>query len=187
MNVFVLTTGRSGSTTFIKACDHINNYTAGHETRNSLLGSERMQYPSNHIEADNRLAWFLGQLDQSYGQKAFYVHLRRDSELVAASFERRSGSGIMKAYMNHIIRSNKSQQSHSLKDYADDYVLTVNLNIELFLRDKPLKMEFSIARPHIDFPIFWDRVSAQGDLDQAIKEFETFYNKGKKNQNRSTS
>ena len=32
MRVFVLCTGRSGSTTFVRACQHIDNYTASHES-----------------------------------------------------------------------------------------------------------------------------------------------------------
>lgn len=60
MNVFVLTTGRSGSTTFYKACRHISNYTCGHESNWSLIGKERLNYPENHIEVDNHLVWMLG-------------------------------------------------------------------------------------------------------------------------------
>ncbi len=56
MDVFVLCTGRCGSTTFIKACAHITNYTAAHESRTGLLGSDRLDYPGKHIEADNRLS-----------------------------------------------------------------------------------------------------------------------------------
>ncbi len=63
MNVFVLGTGRCGTTTFMKACRHVTNCTSGHETRVNHVGPERLSYPSNHIEADNRLSWFLGRLD----------------------------------------------------------------------------------------------------------------------------
>ncbi len=45
MNVFVLTTGRSGSLTFAEACRHISNYSSGHETRVGLIGAERLAYP----------------------------------------------------------------------------------------------------------------------------------------------
>jgi hypothetical protein len=84
-NVFVLTTGRSGSLTFTRACERITNYTAGHETRSGLLGRERLAYPDRHIEVDNRLAWMLGRLEDAHGDRAFYVHLRRDEEATAES------------------------------------------------------------------------------------------------------
>src|SRR5438132_14275765 len=98
MNVFVLCTGRCGSQTFIKACSHLSNYSSAHESRMPLLGPERLRYPINHIEADNRLSWLLGRLDKAYADEAFYVHLIRDEEAVAASFVRRYDSGIMQAY-----------------------------------------------------------------------------------------
>jgi hypothetical protein len=63
MNVFVLTTGRSGSLTFAEACRRITNYTTGHETRVGRVGPERLAYPDRHIEVDHRLAWFLGRMD----------------------------------------------------------------------------------------------------------------------------
>ena len=62
MNIFILSTGRCGSNTFIKASQHIMNYSSAHESRHGLIGDERLKYPENHIEADNRLSWFYCQL-----------------------------------------------------------------------------------------------------------------------------
>lgn len=91
--VFVLNTGRCGSMTFARACEHLTNFTAGHETRARVVGFEaRMDYPNWHIEVDNRLTWFLGPLSQRYPD-AFYVHLRRDSEAVINSFVQRWDKG----------------------------------------------------------------------------------------------
>ncbi|MEJ1383421.1 MAG: hypothetical protein RPV21_03475, partial [Candidatus Sedimenticola sp. (ex Thyasira tokunagai)] len=67
MNIFILNTGRCGSTTFIEACRHITNYSAAHESRIQLIGDRRLAYPQNHIEADNRLSWLLGRLEHTYG------------------------------------------------------------------------------------------------------------------------
>ena len=67
MNVFILNSGRCGSTTWIRACTHIDNFSAGHETRSHLSGDARLDYPDRHIEADNRLSWLLGRLDRQYG------------------------------------------------------------------------------------------------------------------------
>ena len=81
MNVFVLCTGRCGSMTFAKACGHISNYTSAHESRKQLKPKaprERFIYLDFHIEVDNRLAWFLGTLNEIYGTNAFYVHLKRE-------------------------------------------------------------------------------------------------------------
>lgn len=70
MRVFVLTTGRSGSMTFHRAATYATNHTVGHETNAGRVGPERFAYPDNHIEADNRLAWFLGELDHRYGERS---------------------------------------------------------------------------------------------------------------------
>src|SRR5262245_39334592 len=102
MNVFILNTGRCGSTTIIKACSYITNYTAAHESRTGLVGPDRLDYPPNHIEADNRLSWFLGRLERTYGNDAFYVHLKRQDAATARSFAQRYQYGIIKAYRDAI-------------------------------------------------------------------------------------
>ena len=92
MNVFVLNSGRCGSMTFIRACRHIRNYSAGHESRVQLLGEQRLAYAPDHIEADNRLCWLLGRLDAAYGEHAYYVHLSREPAATAVSSTRSAGT-----------------------------------------------------------------------------------------------
>ncbi len=121
MNIFILNTGRCGSTTFIKACQHISNFSGAHESRNSLIGEARFDYPKNHIEADNRLSWYLGRLDRHYGDNAVYVHLKRNNNDTASSFVNRFSSGIIKAFRNGIIRGlpDKSSPMSVCLDYCD--------------------------------------------------------------------
>lgn len=174
MNVFILNAGRSGSSTFIQACRHIVNYSAGHETRLRLIGPERMAYPDWHIEADNRLSWLLGRLDEAYGDRAFYVHLTRAAEACAESFVRRADFGIMKAYREGLLLDGLPGQTDL--DIARDYLRTVEANIHLFLRDKPLRLAVSLDNVRAEFPTFWHRVGAQGDLDAALSEWGTRHN-----------
>ena len=174
MNIFILNSGRCGSTTFIRACSHISNYTALHESRCGLLGAKRLNYPNNHIEADNRLSWFLGRLDQQYGDNAFYVHLSREREATAESFARRSEFGIMQAYRDGILLELEGEPTaHEL---ALDYLDTIESNIECFLKDKNNKMEFKLESAPHDFTNFWQRIAAQGDLDAALVECKQRYN-----------
>jgi hypothetical protein len=70
-NIFLLCTGRCGSSTFIKAASHIINYSAGHETQTQHLGQKRFDYANHHIEADNRLSWLLGRLEKNMAMKHF--------------------------------------------------------------------------------------------------------------------
>ena len=174
MNVFVLNTGRCGSTTFIKACQHISNYTSAHESLLDKTGEQRLAYPDDHIEADNRLCWFLGQLDEKYADDAIYVHLRREREAVAASFSKRIDFGILKAYEQGILLHH--QHRLSAFDIALDYIDTVNANIAHFLKDKTNKIDVSIETASTDFADFWEMIGAEGDLDAAIKEWAINYN-----------
>ena len=146
MNIFILNTGRCGSSTFIKACKHIKNYSAGHETRLTNTGAERLAYPENHIEADNRLSWFLGRLDKKYGDTAFYVHLRRNSNDTAISFAKRIDFGILEAYEKGILMH--EQHILAAEEIANDYIETVESNIALFLlcsAEHPLILNYMLA------------------------------------------
>lgn len=178
MNIFVLNTGRCGSTTFIAACRHIKNFTAGHETRVQLLGAERLAYPPNHIEADNRLSWLLGRLDAAYGDNARYVHLTRERSQVAASFARRADFGIMKAYREGILLHDEQQQVDE-EALACDYIDSVESNIALFLSNKSHTLSFSLENARSDFVRFWAWIGAEGDLQAALAEWEVRHNASK--------
>lgn len=175
MNVFVLNAGRCGSTTWIEACRHIRNYSAAHESRAHLTGEARLDYPAQHIEADNRLSWFLGRLDARFGTDTFYLHLRRQSQPSIASFARRNDFGIMHAYRDGILLG--ADPTLPAEQVAADYLETVEYNIRLFLRDKPLQMDASLETAREDFALFWARIGAEGDLHAALAEFATCHNR----------
>jgi hypothetical protein len=175
MNVFVLCTGRCGSTTFIQASRHISNYSSAHESRSSLLGAERLAYPPRHIEADNRLSWLLGRLDATYGDTAFYVHLQRNHQDTAASFVRRYAGGIIKAYRGSGIINGLPESTDPMV-VALDYCNTVDSNIRAFLKDKTHKMDVHLATGRKDFQDFCERIGADVDLPAALREFDTRHN-----------
>lgn len=195
MNVFILSTGRCGSTTLEKACSHISNYTAAHESRCHLLGEERVNYPDNHIESDNRLSWFLGKLDRRYSQKdAVYVVLHRNRDTVARSYAKRIMPGrIIHAYTNGILlgkipmehewRASLPLNEHEKLQVAEDYIDTVMANIEFFVRDKKDVIRMDIDKPHKAFRELWQKISAQGNLEEALSEFDVRHNKSKEGLN----
>ena len=174
MNIFILNTGRSGSMTLIEACKHITNYTSAHESLCTNISATRMNYPDNHIEADNRLCWLLGRLDQTYGNDAFYVHLQRDKNATAESFTHRDGIGIMQAYREGILMD--YENTFSAHEIASDYIDTVETNIRLFLKDKTHQMNFMLETAREDFTQFWKNIQAEGELDAALSEWDTNYN-----------
>ncbi len=174
MNIFILNTGRCGSTTFIQACQHIDNYSASHESLATQTGQQRLAYPESHIEADNRLSWFLGRLDKVYGDDAFYVHLHRDRQQTIESFSKRANFGIMKAYKEGILLAADQQTPEQI---AEDYIETIESNIEFFLKDKTHIMDFYLHNATHDFEIFWNKISAEGDIDKSLAEWTINYNK----------
>ncbi|BAO44699.1 hypothetical protein [Thiolapillus brandeum] len=174
MNVFVLNTGRCGSTTFIRACEHMENYSAGHETRIHLTGTARLDYPEDHIEADNRLCWMLGRLDERYADDAFYVHLYRDREQTASSFARRADFGIMQAWRQGVLLG--GEEAVPSLELARDYVDAVESNIRLFLKDKTHRREVRLEQASEDFARFWQAIGARGDLDAALAEWRVRHN-----------
>lgn len=176
MRVFVLGTGRCGTTTFAKACAHLSNYTAGHETRIAQIGESRFSYPDGHIEADNRLVWFLGSLAEHFdGTDVFYVHLRRNPEDVIRSFDGRWNGevSIIRAFGYDITcgSANVADADAITRFYID----TVTANIEDFLRDRQSMTMRLEEMPNI-FPQFLNRISAKGDIDAAIKEWSIPHN-----------
>jgi hypothetical protein len=176
MNIFVLTTGRSGSLTFAEACRHITNYTTGHETRVGLVGAERLAYPDRHIEVDNRLAWFPGRMEAAFGDRAFYVHLRRDDEATAASHVKRWNKPAMQSYRKGILWDVDPEANRL--DLARDLTLTMNTNIEHYLRDKTKSMRIDIETAGRSFPELWERIGAEGDLDAALRELQVHHHAG---------
>ncbi len=171
-NIFVLCTGRCGSVTFSRAAGHIRNYTSGHESRAQLVGAARTAFPPDHIEADNRLSWFLGRLERDYGGNAKYVHLTRDPEAVAMSFTRRWGEGIIAAYQQGVLEGSRADRLAVCRDYVD----TVTRNIEAFLDGKPEVMRFRLETAAEDWPRFWNWIGAEGDFDASMAEWRVPHN-----------
>lgn len=179
MRVFILCTGRCGSTTFIRACKHIRNFTAGHESRVRLFGKERFAYPENHIEADNRLSWHLGQLNKQFGNEPLYIHLKRDREKVAKSYLKRFyvRGGIIDSFCEGIVMMPGELLSEEQRLQACyDYVDTVTSNVNHFLSDKENVLDIDLENIRTGFVEFWERVGADGDLDKALEELEKKHN-----------
>jgi hypothetical protein len=183
MNVFVLCTGRSGSSGFIEACKHMTNFSAAHESLSHKLGKERLAFTDNHIEADNRLSWQLGQLEDAFGKKAFYVHLKRDQMATAKSFMNRFllPKSMIYAYSNGIKKlPPEAISSEERLEVCVDFVKTVNTNITAFLRDKPRQMTIDLENIQEDFKAFWNHINAEGNLNSALREFDKKHNQSQR-------
>jgi len=132
-------------------------------------------YPPWHIEADNRLSWLLGRLGNQFGDRAYYVHLRRDAHETAKSFVKRYDRGIMKSYrdMGVIMGLNEAADPLSV---ALDYCDTVNSNIDAFLKGRSKVMRIDLERAKEMFPAFCAWIGADIDMEAALAELDVRYN-----------
>jgi hypothetical protein len=169
MNVFVLSPGRCGSVSFGWACTHMTNFKVGHETNVRRLGAARVAYPDNFIEIDNRLTWMLGRLNERYGDNAFYVHLTRDPDAIARSYNKRwhIEAGIIPAYRAGVLMFPRAKPIQICRDYVE----TVTANIRTFLLDKTNVLNMALETMTDDFPRFWEWIGATGDFDAAMREW----------------
>ncbi|MEO1189430.1 MAG: hypothetical protein AAFW60_10185 [Pseudomonadota bacterium] len=183
MHVFVLTTGRSGSTTFVRACQHMQNYTAAHQGKSNIIGADRLTFPDNHIESDNRLSWFLGRLDELYGDRAYYVHLHRDPNATTRSFLKRFGWGITRTYYPGIVTRNPAYEDGNKRvskefevSICADLVETMNANIRAFIKHRKQSISIKLEDPKEQFAEFWRQIGADGDLKKALAEWDVRHN-----------
>lgn len=178
-NVFVLGTGRCGTTTFMRACRHVTNFTTAHESRVNQIGPDRLMYPENHIECDNRLSWFLGRLDEAYGDKAFYIHMMRDEEAVARSYLTRwkADHSIIYGYRTTIVPNPAATIPPFM--VVRDMCQTINANVAQFLADKPHKAVVRLEQAEQDFAACWDMAGFEGDRVAALAEWNVPYNASK--------
>jgi hypothetical protein len=158
--------------TFARACRHITNYSSAHESGRRDRYS--LDYPENHIEVDNRLAWFLGRLHEKYPD-AFYVHLLRDEKATAQSYAARGGLEATKMLHGFVFAIKQGQRGDPARE-AREMVTTINANIRHFLREKS-HVTIDIATAGESFPIFWKWIRAEGRLKAALEELKKRYNR----------
>lgn len=178
-NIFVLCTGRCGSMTFARACEHATNYTAAHESVGLRHG---LAYPDHHIEVNNRLVWYLGLLHQRYPD-ARYVHLRRDTAETAASYAKRSRGPchILGAWRSAIrcgwFPRRGWDVERPVEEDAREMVDAMRALIELFLgtlsADRQVTVD--IADP-ASFGQFWAWAGLSGGRTSAMATFRMRYN-----------
>jgi hypothetical protein len=134
------------------------------------LGDKRFDYPAHHIEADNRLIWFTGELAQRFSQDVLYINLIRDFDATVDSFHHRLQNSsyrasIMNAFAHGILMKPGDWRAEQERDLAAFYVETVQSNIEFFLKDR-LHHTVHLEDGGESFNEFLQMIRAEGDMEK---------------------
>lgn len=170
-NVFILSTGRTATTAFASAAGLLPGFSAAHESRVMEPFATRIDYAPNHIEADNRLIFFLPQLEEKFGDTAYYVYLQRDPELIAQSYARRwhLTVSVVRAW-THGMRMKPRVRRTEIESCCRDFVDYADSTLSLFLARQRNVMLYDIADAENEFLRFsrWLGVDRppQAALDQ---------------------
>ncbi|MGZ9809541.1 hypothetical protein ACXN5S_03670 [Pseudoroseicyclus sp. H15] len=175
--VFVLSAGRTATTTFARAAAHLPGFTAGHETRVTEPLATRLGYPRHHIEADNRLVFHLQQLEARYGDKAHYVHIRRDPAEIAQSYAARwpLTVSVVRAW-THGVRMRPRVRASEIEAMCRDYVDWAESTLALFFARQAHVMSFDLAAPVAEFTRFAHWAGVDEVPNAALAEWRQSHN-----------
>lgn len=192
MRVFVVGTGRSGTSTLYSAFSRVANYSCLQESRSHRTGPERITFPDAHIEVDCRLTFYLGLLRETYPD-ALYINAVRDPQAVALSYAQRmsdaqsplmflarrlrSTPSLSDAHAHHIVKGNWRLGPDQRLKAMLDMVAAVNANIRA-ATSTARYLEVDIDDPDEAFRLAWQSMGAEGDLDGALQELRTAHNAG---------
>lgn len=175
MRVFVLGTGRCGSTTFSKACGHATNLTCAHES--PLWGPGGfLAFPDDHVEVNPGLTWLVPSLARATWAEDRFVWLVRDRAAVIRSWIRRGkGAGPIRWYRlfagskENVSDEKFAEICEACYDWMTDLISEFVMTRE---HAKVVAMEEAVDW----FPGFWEWIGAEGDLDAAVAEWSIRYN-----------
>lgn len=177
INVFVISTGRTATTAFAKAASHLTGFTADHESRAMQPFVSRLNYPSNHIEADNRLLFFLPQLEERFGDDAYYVLLKRDHALIAKSYAKRwqLTVSVVRAW-THGIRMIPRVRGEDVEACCLEFVDYAESTLDLFLKRQKNVMQFNITDARNEFIRFSQWIGVNEAPESALEEWGQRHN-----------
>jgi hypothetical protein len=169
VRVFVTGTGRCGTTTFYHACQHIKNFTSGHETSRRLLRVPR--FPDQHIECSYLVVPWIPHLIERYPDSR-WVHLIRDREACVHSMatiapKRQNGW----ACIWYLVGKNRHDRRSAELFYA-----STNALIKALI--PPGSMTLRLEEAGLRWAEFWEWIGAEGNFQASLGEWGRKYNAG---------
>lgn len=170
-NIFIISPGRTATYAMSKAFSNVSDYTCAHESRVGFFNDQRINYPDNHIELDNRLSFYLPQLTRKYSKKnSLLVIVNRDRNSIAKSYNKRWRKiNIMKAFSQGIHMNDL--QSNNI-DVCLAYVNYIYETIDYFKPqwDNVLEIEFSDLNFGIEQIL--KKINKINDLENVLEEMK---------------
>ena len=167
MRVFVVGTGRCGTSTFYHACRHIHNYEAYHEPNSGQVDS--FETEDQVINVSSQFVVRIPELLKKYPESK-WIHLIRNRDQCVESLAK-----CCPVEMDGYVRQWCQIFQCNLTRASQFYYDSINSMIELMLRNQScLTMNLPIRRPA--WMTFWSFVGAQGDFESSLREWESCYN-----------
>lgn len=167
MNIFVLSPGRTATTTLSYAFSKIEGYTSGHEINVQYLGQKRVDYPLKHIECDNRLVWFLPRLTKKYSKDGVLVIIYKDFNQIADSYNKRWYKiNMMKSYSQGILMRSLNQNT---SDVCLDYVENVYEHLEYFSDHWEKVVRINLDSPRKGLTDLLKCIDKENDVERILK------------------
>ncbi len=176
MKVFVVGTGRCGTTTFVYACKHITNYKCVHEQPVTSSGGSikfPMETERNVIYVDPRLSFAMPLIPND----AFIVHLRRKREEVINSWIKRGKNWGPRAWLFTAFHWPAPSFSECCALCYD--VMVRNIEAELALREscgQRISMTLHLESIKTRWMDFWRTIKAEGDYKESLAEWDRKHN-----------
>lgn len=173
MRVFVVGTGRCGTSTFYQACKHITNYTVGHETKKGPSKIGDWEFPDNHIEISSNLTIALPHLIRTYPEAKFVRLKRNKQDCIKSLAECVPESMVMFAkqwwylYDIDLISLDYLKVASTFYDWCE----------ELYQMVLPIgSLFYDIEKMEQNFAKFCLTIEATGKLADGTSEFKKKYN-----------
>ena len=123
MRVFFISPGRTATTTLAQAFSSCVSWTSAHESNTKKRYADRCLYAQKHVEADNRLVFFLPRLTELYAASEMLVIVRRDRKKIANSYRKRWWKfNLPKIYVFGILMRSFAESEDELIDDMVDWI-----------------------------------------------------------------
>ena len=172
MNIFIISPGRTATTHLARVFEGVSGFTSLHESRVEYLGlEERVSYPRNHIEADNRLIWYLRFLERKYADRSCLVIVKRDRGKIVDSYAKRwYKTNILRAWTQGIHMLDIGVHSTSaVESYVDYCYESLSMSAPKWKH----VIELDIAQPNQGIEKLCELIGASKmDTEAVVKGFQ---------------